>query len=343
MIEFKKGYTRDMSLITEEAWYYGQSEGVEHLIGQNPHSPINIYYVLDGAIEVWEQEPAMQWLAGAILKKNQQNPQFLHDGIVWYKKLLAKLEPYFEQGQAKNHDDFQKLLDLIFEASAAFVVFYTSAMDDRTPHALREQAMKVRYEDSFFDDIDLVIRNSIVRLYPALSGAEAVITRIEIGTPALSHSDLINRRRSYVLIPGEYAKAVSLEQFCQEHPNYHFHIDQVEEGSNQVKGMVASPGKVIGKVRVIRRKDQIGSVQAGEIIVSPMTTPDYLPAMKLAVAFVTDEGGITCHAAIVARELKKPCIIGTKVATQVFKNGDLVEVDATHGVVKIITKKAISE
>ncbi len=67
-----------------------------------------------------------------------------------------------------------------------------------------------------------------------------------------------------------------------------------------------------------------------------MTTPDFLPAMERAAAFVTEEGGITCHAAIVAREMKKPCVIGTKIATKVFKDGDRVEVDATKGVVRKI-------
>ena len=69
-----------------------------------------------------------------------------------------------------------------------------------------------------------------------------------------------------------------------------------------------------------------------------MIKPDYLSAMKKAVAFVTDEGGITCHAAIVARELNKPCIIGTKIATKVLKDGDEVEVDADKGVVKILKR-----
>ena len=67
-----------------------------------------------------------------------------------------------------------------------------------------------------------------------------------------------------------------------------------------------------------------------------MTTPEYLPAMEKAAAFVTDEGGILCHAAIVARELKKPCIVGTQYATKIFKDGDLVEVDAEKGVVRKI-------
>jgi phosphoenolpyruvate synthase/pyruvate phosphate dikinase len=66
----------------------------------------------------------------------------------------------------------------------------------------------------------------------------------------------------------------------------------------------------------------------GNILVCPMTLPDYVPAMKKARAIITNEGGITCHAAIISRELKIPCIVGTKIATQVLKDGDRVEVDA---------------
>ncbi len=65
-----------------------------------------------------------------------------------------------------------------------------------------------------------------------------------------------------------------------------------------------------------------------------MTVPDFVPAMRKAAAIVTDEGGITCHAAIIARELGKPCVIGTKFATKVFRDGDLVEVDSEVGVVR---------
>lgn len=69
-----------------------------------------------------------------------------------------------------------------------------------------------------------------------------------------------------------------------------------------------------------------------------MTSVDFVPIMKRASAFVTDEGGITSHASIVSREMNKPCIIGTKIATQVLKDGDLVEVDANNGVVKILKR-----
>ena len=69
---------------------------------------------------------------------------------------------------------------------------------------------------------------------------------------------------------------------------------------------------------------------------TPMTRPEFLPLMKKAKAIITDEGGITCHAAIVSRELGIPCIIGTKIATKVLKDNDLVEVDAEKGIVRKI-------
>ena len=69
-----------------------------------------------------------------------------------------------------------------------------------------------------------------------------------------------------------------------------------------------------------------------------MTTPNFIPALERAIAFVTDEGGVTCHTAIIAREMKKPCIVGTKIATKAIKDGDYIEVDADKGIVKIIKK-----
>ncbi len=103
----------------------------------------------------------------------------------------------------------------------------------------------------------------------------------------------------------------------------------------EVKGQIAYKGKVTGRVRVLNTS-QVSDFADGDVIVTGMTTPDFAPLMKKAVAIVTNEGGITCHAAIVSRELKKPCVIGTKIATQVFKDGDMVEVDADNGIVRII-------
>ena len=106
----------------------------------------------------------------------------------------------------------------------------------------------------------------------------------------------------------------------------------------ELKGQVAQPGKARGRVRLVFGPQHNSKVKRGDILVSVSTSPQLLPAMKLAAAFVTEMGGITSHAAIVSRELKIPCIVGTKIATSVLKDGDLVEVDATHGIINIIKK-----
>ena len=99
------------------------------------------------------------------------------------------------------------------------------------------------------------------------------------------------------------------------------------------KGLGASPGIGSGKVRNIKDISEMEKVQDGEILVTVMTNPDMVPAMKKAAAVVTDEGGRTCHAAIVSRELGIPCIVGAKTASEVLKEGMEVTVDATRGVV----------
>ncbi len=111
-----------------------------------------------------------------------------------------------------------------------------------------------------------------------------------------------------------------------------------EVANQEVTGQVGYGGVVQGRVKIVASEVDIVKVCSGDILVATMTFPHYIAAMEVASGFVTDEGGILCHAAIIAREMKKPCVIGTKIATQVLKDGDLVEVDADTGVVRIVEK-----
>ena len=118
------------------------------------------------------------------------------------------------------------------------------------------------------------------------------------------------------------------------------HVDEDRKDINQIEdGQIAWPGIVSGRARIVKSVEDIGKVERGDIMVSVMTFPNFVPAMERASAFVTDEGGILCHAAIVAREMQKPCIVGTQNATRVLKDGDLVEVDAEAGVIRIVQRK----
>ena len=108
---------------------------------------------------------------------------------------------------------------------------------------------------------------------------------------------------------------------------------EVEEGKILLKGLGASPGIGVGKVKIVLSQDEISKVEEGDILVTTMTTPDMVPAMKKAAAIVTEEGGLTCHAAIVSRELGVPAVVGTEKATKVLKDGMIVTVDGDKGIV----------
>lgn len=131
----------------------------------------------------------------------------------------------------------------------------------------------------------------------------------------------------YEIVAGKEAEDIFVKVFS--------HIS-ISADVEQISGTVASRGLARGRVKIILKAHDLVNFNQGEILFSTMTRPEMTVAIKKAAAIVTDEGGITSHAAIVSRELGIPCIIGTKIATKVFKDGDLVEVNANDGTVRKI-------
>jgi phosphohistidine swiveling domain-containing protein len=231
----------------------------------------------------------------------------------------------------------KEFIKLVSEGVADFVILYGALMNEKIEYKYKEMAKKFREKDVFFAECNTAILKGLQNIYPELGYFVMYITREELGT-SIDIDELKKRDKGFVLIPGIFTGKMSFDGLVEKFPEYIFNIETGEYGDDGLKGQTAYKGKVRGIVRVVKRKDQIDETQIGEVIVSPMTTPDFLPAMHKAVAFVTDEGGVTCHAAIIAREMQKPCIIGTKIATQVLKDGDLVEVDADNGVVRVLER-----
>lgn len=106
-----------------------------------------------------------------------------------------------------------------------------------------------------------------------------------------------------------------------------------ESHSQELRGTPASSGKITGVVRIVRAATDFRAFKKGEILVTEMTRPEFVPVMRRAAAIITDEGGLTCHAAIISRELGIPCIVGTRFATRTLKNGDRVKIDAHSGTI----------
>ena len=137
---------------------------------------------------------------------------------------------------------------------------------------------------------------------------------------------------------GFYGHVDKLEELSTATAKRYWDVYSKEKVTRQMEsfsGTVASKGNgvVKGHVHIVLDPLYTSDFKTGEILVAPMTSPEYVFLMKKAAAIITDTGGLTSHAAIVSRELHKPCIIGTKVATQMLKNGEIVEVDPMHGII----------
>lgn len=120
---------------------------------------------------------------------------------------------------------------------------------------------------------------------------------------------------------------------------YLYWKNKIKDKNEKISGKTAYPGRIKGKVVIHQSWTDTTKLNKGEILVTGMTNPQMIPFIRKAAAIVTDEGGITCHAAIISREMKIPCITATKNATQVLKTGDFIEVNADKGIVEIIKQK----
>ncbi|MBD3310487.1 hypothetical protein GF351_04665 [Candidatus Woesearchaeota archaeon] len=161
---------------------------------------------------------------------------------------------------------------------------------------------------------------------------------IDIGKVRMIRDLLIQRRDEGCAVLLDYPGSE-----CISGKDYEEYVSKLEkEKESEIKeitGTTASAGTAIGPVKILTTAESMKKLEEGDVLVASMTRPELVPAMKRACAVITDEGGITCHAAIVSRELGIPCIIGTKIATKVLKDGDLIEVKANHGLVIVLKRE----
>lgn len=146
-----------------------------------------------------------------------------------------------------------------------------------------------------------------------------------------------DRRRSFAFVALDSKLTILSGKEAEEFIDYF--NEKKTENNFVLKGVIANSGFAIGQVLVIKNAERIKEEKtAGRIFVTNMTTPELMPYLKNVKAIITDEGGITSHASIISRELGIPCIIGTKNATKILKDGDVVEIDANNGTIKILKK-----
>ena len=259
-----------------------------------------------GSEEIYKLEEAKKKLKNInkakFIKEYRENKKKIKTAIVETKKILGKKESY--------------LVDII-----QFIVFYRTHRTDIMNKAAFLHIPKLKFKAK---KIGLTYRELLF------------CTRDEI----LS-GDIPSKKEIKERIGGHVMIEINKVTKCYTGKIYNFLRKIFLESNNDVKefkGFIASKGFVNGTAKVVLNREDFKKIKQGDILVASMTTPEMMPLMKKASGFITDEGGITCHAAIVSRELKKPCIIGTGIATSVLKDGDLIYLDANKGIVKIIKR-----
>ena len=269
-----------------------------------------------------------------------------------YAGLIAKKDPRIEtwiQKEKASHELAKSLTtDMpLKEIVSKFqeILLYNTTI----PFRLLSASKKVKPDKKLFEQLEKIRLHSLYpnildiflpKVFKKLSQKSGIpkgllflctpeeLISIDQGSKTISESDLKLRMKGCYFIKDKEWKFIQspIDKYA------------VVSSRNELKGSIAFRGSAKGKVKIINKTADMPKFSKGDVLVSINTNPSLMPVIKISNAIVTDEGGITCHASIVARELKKPCIIGTKDATKVLKDGDLVEVDANKGVVRILKK-----
>ena len=190
--------------------------------------------------------------------------------------------------------------------------------------------------------LDKVFREISRRTYLSLAQVRRIypweMEAVLLGRPEAVAGDTLNQRQFAIQYSTDQGRVCCEGRKAKDFYQQFSFVEVKNELPQEILGDCACVGKVRGVVRVINDPGEMKKMQPNDILVSYATSPDIMSAIRQASAIVTDLGGIICHAAIVSRELNIPCVVGTKIATQVLQDGDLVEVDASHGIVRLLGK-----
>lgn len=336
----KKYFSRDASLMAFQIWHYSETNELYKWIGYKVSS--EIFENRNGTVYSYLTEEERNRIFEAIIRKIKKDKNFIKKSVAKYLDLVRNPMVVWRRGKPlKTRRELGRFFNQLVRIWPGITIIYLLPQTDRPEISERDKkiCLKARaLTDDLFNGSNDIFLKTVSKLNPEISNYAKYISIEELIKNKIPPDNILRKReRCYILFNSKIIINKSLSELAKKH---NLKIEK-EPGlaGKIIKGIVAKHGKARGIVRVITTKDQFQKVTKGDILVTSMTTPDYVPIMKLAAAIITDEGGVTCHAAIVARELKIPCIIGTKIATKVLKDGDLVEVDANKGIVRILKRK----
>jgi len=339
--KIEKVFSRDFSLIALQMDYLPESSLIRPWAdGENPYKPYLIFWRNDGTSKIYFNSNGVEWIKKQLINQVRKNKGFLRKVEKNVRDGIKYIRPIYEQKQTLEKEELVKFVN-------EFVVAYhwieamwwiKSMADNELKDVDCSNIIALRKEtEELSAATDIVIRKSLASLYKNLGNLSAMISFDELKEKVkIDQGVLKKRNEGFVLINNEIVLDRGFFDVLNE-KNLFLEEENIEKNISILKGEIVSKGKYKGEISRVMGHNDFEKVKKGDIIVSPMTMVDFLPIMKIAGAFITDEGGTLCHAAIVSRELNKPCVVGTNYATQILEDGDLVEVDADNGIVRKLT------
>ncbi|OHB21996.1 MAG: hypothetical protein A2939_00690 [Parcubacteria group bacterium RIFCSPLOWO2_01_FULL_48_18] len=338
---YEKVFARDFCLPLIEAWCRAESTDPRQWTKrQQPKHPYIIFERTNDTVNCYMDLTGVEWIKSELTTLVAKDSKFVRSTVDNFYQRTARLKPIWDKENILGLKELKGFIRQLNDSWAWFeAVWWLIELlsGDKDNFEVLKKARVTT--DGIASGSDAVIRKSLQKAFPRLGKYASFLLMEEIYSENIpSLAELQKRARGYFYTNAQLFTKRTIDDIEKE---FNVRIERVSMDGikNGFTGEIAYPGIVRGVVRRIMGREAIPSFLDGEILVSSMTTPDFLPAMQKAAAFITDEGGITCHAAIMARELQKSCIIGTKIATQVLKDGDFVEVDANNGIVRILDRR----
>lgn len=342
--KIEKIFSRDFTLIALEMDYRMENQKTRPwAVGENPFSPYVVFWRNDGTNAIYFNSNGVEWVKGELEARVRENPEFLYSVEENVRAGIHFIRPLYEARQPINRENLIRFVNDFMGAYHWIEAMWwiKSMSEDSLKDVDCSNIIHLREETEMLSSAtDIVIRASLEELYPELGSLSSMISWNEFVSNIIpERSELERRNQGFVLINNDIITNKTFDDILNE---YHL-LDSTEKNTtgdlNILTGQGVNSGIYRGHVVRVMGHNDFEKVKDGNVLISPMTMVDFMPIMQKASAFVTDEGGLLCHAAIVAREMRKPCVIGTKIATQVLNDGDLVEVDADNGKVKIIENR----
>lgn len=323
--------TREKSLIEIELYYRGEYNRIKDLTNALYYQKPIFHFISEKETKIYYNFFSLEEDPNLIFRELNNN----------YELFLKELNNVYKLCEDINEAIRNKEIDFIdfFNNLTIIQAFSTlgnmAGQDYKISKRVLQELLKYRrnYDNLVYRGEDIIeeyLKDSIPDKFKKYIKVLSIndIKNIE----NIDTCELEKRLKGFIYYDGEIINT-SFEDFCK---NNNFYTEKEKITKNSISGKCAFSGKVTGIVKIINSRDDFNSFEKGDIIVAPMTTPKYTPIMKKASGIITDEGGITCHAAIVSRELKLPCLVGCKNATKILKNGMKIELNTINGLVKII-------